>query len=313
MLVKQAACALSFLIVFGVLSVDTALAQDSAPEQTSEFVVVGYLPEYRLQNIVQQRLVGITDLIYFGIEPSIDGGFPESINAQQLKKLAEIKQTLGCRLLLTVGGWERSAGFVQLTEDAAVQTKFINELNEFCQANGFDGVDYDWEHPRGSAEIQRYEQLISETKAVFSPHELLVTVALASWQDLGASAYQSVDRVHLMSYDHPFPQATLEKTRDDIQKLLGRGCPASKIAVGIPFYGRSKSGHAKRYAELVSKESPETDVTDGYAFNSKSTVARKLEIAKQQRLSGVMIWELGQDATDDQNSLLKFIIDAIAR
>ncbi len=313
MLPKQVAIALTFLLVFDLPSAGTLLAQNPVATDDSKFVVVGYLPEYRLDSIDPQRLVGVTDLVYFGIEPPTNGEFPGTISARQLEKLAEIKQLIGCRLLLTVGGWERSSGFVRLTESSEAQTKFINELSKFCQANGFDGVDYDWEHPKGSAEIQCYENLISETKAVLSPHGLMVTVALASWQDLGKATYDSADRIHLMSYDHEFPQATMGKTRDDVRKLLGRGCPANKIAVGIPFYGRNKTGQAKTYAELIGIGLASAETIEGYALNSKLTVVSKIEFAQQQQLAGIMIWELGQDAAEPQHSLLKLIVDSLAR
>jgi GH18 family chitinase len=46
-------------------------------------------------------------------------------------------------------------------------------------------------------------------------------------------------------------------------------------------------------------------------FNGVSTITRKVKFAQQTLLGGVMIWEIGQDATGD-NSLLKSILKTIS-
>lgn len=104
-------------------------------------------------------------------------------------------------MLLCVGGWGRSDGFAKLTSSADTQTRFVQGLANYCRANGFSGVDYDWEHPKGESELAAYVGLIRETKRVLHPLNMEVTVALAGWQDLGKQAYEQVDRIHLMAYD----------------------------------------------------------------------------------------------------------------
>ena len=48
----------------------------------------------------------------------------------------------------------------------------------------------------------------------------------------------------------------------------------------------------------------QTDEIDHFAFNGRSTIKAKTRYAHQQGLTGIMIWELGQDTTDEKTSLL---------
>ena len=79
----------------------------------------------------------------------------------------------------------------------------------------------------------------------------------------------------------------------------------------MPLYGRDiKTRDALTYSEIVNKHhpTPETDQVGNIYFNGPDTIRRKTEYAQQSKLGGVMIWELGQDATANQ-SLLKVIRD----
>jgi chitinase len=272
-------------------------------------VVVGYLPEYRLDAWSPDRIGPVTDLVYFGIVPGADGSSGTArIPEATLAKLKQAKTKSGCRLILCAGGWNRSAGFAPMTADPAIRAKFIAEMLQFCEAHGFDGVDYDWEHPKGKAEEQAYADLIAETKKAFSPKKRIVTAAIAGWMTLPEEAYQALDRVHLMAYDQPFPQATMAAAKTEVANLQKQGCPASKIAVGIPFYGRNKAGEARTWEQLTLSSATDrpADVLDGYAYNSPKTIQEKLRWIREDKLAGIMIWELGQDAAPPL-SLLDFI------
>ena len=272
------------------------------------FVVAGYLPDYRLEQWSQET-EPLTDIIFFGMSAPKDGRFNGSVIAQdQLVLLKRIKEKSNCRMLFTIGGWDKSEGFVQLAADTTLRSQFVQDVAAFCVKNGFDGVDFDWEHPEGAEQIQSLAELLAETHTVFSQHKLIVTIAQAGWQDLGSEVYKAVDRVHLMSYDHDFPQATLEKSKADVQRLINAGCPRSKIVLGLPFYGRNKARAAKTFSELQKDATFSTNinVVDGYAFNNSATIEKKVRYARAEQLGGVMIWESGQDAAAP-NSLLESI------
>jgi chitinase len=297
------------LIIGASFHFTSSIHADTGKEQ-DQFVVAGYLPHYRVTTATPESLKPLTDLIYFGLTPPAGGRLDkEPVSPAILQKLQEIKRLNGCRLLLCVGGWNRSEGFSKVTLREGARKQLVKELLAFCRENGFDGVDFDWEHPRGAQELASYQALLTDARESFNPAGLLVTVAQASWQDLGARAYRAVDRIHLMSYDHDYPQATFEKSLTDVERVIQWGCPPHKVTLGVPFYGRSKRREARSYRKLMASHlsPPSNDEINGYAFNGSSTIMQKVRHARQKKLAGIMIWETGQDDPREEFSLLKAI------
>ena len=310
MVISKPIISVHLLFVLSVLS--TLLISDTMNAQSprSKFAVIGYLPEYRLDSIKPDAIEGVTDLIYFGLVPHKNGRLAEPpIPRAALMKLQSIKQQAHCRLLLSVGGWDRSNGFAELTSSPLTRQLFIRNLVQYCRQNGFHGIDYDWEHPKTQIELSNYVKLITETSNACHPHSMIVTVAQAAWQNLGKDVYQVVDRVHLMTYDHDFPQATYDKSTKDIERVIAWGCAPGKLALGIPFYGRNKDRKARTYAEITGNQPVDStkDLIAGFAFNGQATVAKKVRYAAEKQLAGVMIWELGQDSSRSESRLLEAI------
>lgn len=276
----------------------------------AEFALVGYLPEYRVAQVKETQVQGVTDLIFFGLKPEADGKLaPNVIKPDVLKKLQILQSSTECKLLICVGGWGRSEHFPALAATPVSRKRFITEMLSYCLKHGFNGIDYDWEHPKNKKQLTDYQSLLIETSAAFHAKKLRVTVAQAQWQNIGKKAYQEIDRVHLMSYDHAFPQSTLEKAQADVSGLIKWGCPSRKIALGIPFYGRNKQRQSRTYAQLVdgTELKVDTDVIDGFAFNGKATLSKKIQLIKTRKLAGLMIWELGQDSSNSNKSILQHI------
>lgn len=283
-------------------------AKDAAL-RTAPFLIAGYLPWYRTQGFTAERIQGVTDLIYFGLRPTDDGRFDAARLDQPTRELLRsLNAATGCRILVCMGGGGQSAGFPPLAADPDKRQAFVRELCAFCRAHEFDGVDYDWEHPEGAAELAAYVHLLRETKRGLGERGL-VTVAQSPWRDFGREVYDVVDRVHVMSYNHRFPQATLAAARDDVKRMQDWGCPPEKLVLGVPFYGRDAAGKTRTYADLIRNRPAATagDLLDGYAFNSAATVLAKTRLARDGGLEGIMIWELGQDASETTHSLLEVI------
>jgi chitinase len=112
--------------------------------------------------------------------------------------------------------------------------------------------------------------------------------------------------------------------------------PRAQIVVGVPFYGRGFTGvpdknnglyqpfsgtlgadyHAIKADYLPTFQQfrhPESEVPWLYdaasgtmlSYDDPESIARKTEYVKEQRLGGVMIWELSDD--DEERSLLTAI------
>ena len=299
---------IGFGLVLCASEIAEAASDSNAEPATPAFRVVGYLPEYRLARFDPEDAKFVTDLIYFAVTPTAagDAGLGR-IRPESLALLKSIKAKNGTRINLCLGGWGRSRGFPQLAASSEARKKLIEQLRDFCQTNGFDGVDLDWEHPSKADEVRNHAVLLTELKAVFAPLKLQVSMAFAGWQEISAEAIAAVDTVHLMAYDARGKHSTFEFARTDIDRTIKHGIPPGKICLGVPFYGRSttNSNRTMTYGEIVKKYHPASDVNevDGFYFNGPKMIEQKTKLAMDRKLAGIMIWELGQDAKGDAGLL----------
>jgi GH18 family chitinase len=281
---------------------------------TDDFLVIGYLPEYRQLNPAWGNC--LTDLIYFSIQPMPDGGLDTSVlNVETLQALQEMRSTYGTRIHISIGGWERSDGFAPMATRPRFRQKFVDNLTSFCLENGLDGVDFDWEFPENEQEIQAYAALLTEVKAAFMPYDLIVSVAPAPTEQIDLASYAAADRIHIMSYDRGSKHATPEQAQQNIETFIAAGVSQERLILGIPFYGRSMTPPytSYSYAEIMALYHPKPILNEieNIYFNGIWTIRQKTCLAKTMGLGGVMIWELGQDSADDTSLLRAVYMAAI--
>jgi len=298
----------AMLFAVGTL-LSTGVTQSAEPLK-----VVAYLPDYRLDALDPEQGRLVTDAIFFSIAP--EPGKPLDHPALQqphvTKLLKRWREEFGVRVTFALGGWNRSAGFKTIAATAESRAQFVKEVSRFCVQHGFSGVDLDWEHPENAAEVAAYGALIHDLKRGLGKNRT-VTAAVAGWQHLPETAWKALDAVHLMAYDNRGQHSTLESAQKDVARLISLGVPPQRIRLGLPLYGRGTENGDRvlTYAEIVAKYHPADDVNevDGLFFNGPDLIRQKLAYARQQKLGGVMLWEIGQDATGDA-SLLKQIAKA---
>lgn len=300
-----------FLVTQSEAGAHPAPTKSSSGKQSRPFRVAAYLPDYRVGALDPAMLSRVTDLIFFSLEPTPDGGIDSvRLTPEIMAKLLAFRQHPALHLWVAFGGWERSAGFAPMTTDAVKRRRFVQALTQFCLSRRFDGADFDWEHPADLKEEASYTALLTETRQAFAPHGLRLSVTIASWQRLDPAAIAAVDVVNLMSYDHEGRHSTFAQAQMDAAGLLHQGVPSQKLCLGLPFYGRdiAKPDTALAYADIVSQyhPTPDVDEVNGVYFNGIQTVQQKARWALGQHLDGVMVWELGQDAPGE-HSLLKAI------
>lgn len=293
----------------------SCLADERERSKRPDFRIVGYLPDYR--KFDPSAASRLSDLIVFSAEPSPEG----ELDLKRLKnvpwqQLLKAKQQHGLRLILCVGGWERSSQFANVASSVQLRGKFVSSALQCCQEKQLDGIDLDWEHPQTASQQTNYAELLHELHIAFQPHGLHVSVTMAAWQVVPQLAFESVDWIQVMAYDHPGRHSTLDGAQADIKKLMSAGAPANKITLGLPFYGRSLAGASRTltYEEILNKyhPAPDVDEVDGIYFNGPATTKRKVQFAQQTGLAGVMVWEVGQDARGER-SLLKSINDVLLK
>ncbi|HEY1170721.1 MAG TPA: glycoside hydrolase family 18 protein [Verrucomicrobiae bacterium] len=293
----------------GGLLTGTAVAAD----RKSGFVVAGYLPDYRLSPKNLARAKGLTDLIAFSAEPRETGELElRSWNADAMKQLRQARTDHGCRILICVGGGERSEHFRNLLDSSLSRDKLVQAVTSLCEREQLDGIDLDWEHPDTNGEARNYSIFMEQLKASIGSKRI-VTAAVATHQDWFEDSARYLDRVHVMAYDMPQQHSTVQGAENAVNSWLKRGVPADKICLGIPLYGRGVTSRERTmaYADLLTRPNFKegTDEWDGLYYNGPKTVSAKVALAKRMGLGGVFVWEVGQDAEGDK-SLLQSIKDA---
>ena len=280
----------------------------------AQFRVVGYLPTWRSE-MNPAQLAQLTHVNYAFLLPTATGGLAPLENPDKLRRLVAAAHAAGVRVLVSVGGWHDGdhRAFDAIGANPALINTFTANLMQFAAAYQLDGIDIDWEHPDAST-AAGYGALMAALAAQLHPRGLLLTAAVAggTWAGPGipSSVFKNVDFLNIMAYDAPPPaHATYEGAVETLAYWKGRGLPATKAVLGLPFYGRP-TGEA--FAALVAQGAPPSaDLFGGVGYNGGPTIVRKTNLAFDQG-SGVMIWELTQDAAG-ANSLLATITRVVAQ
>ena len=173
----------------------------------------------------------------------------------------------GIRVVATLGAQSANTDESQnsiisvIAGTEGLRIKFAQVLLDFVIRNNLDGVDMDWETPKGD-DIANYTLLMKEIYEIFKAYdnELLVTSAIGAgpWlpnnYDLENSA-QYHDYINMMSYDLQNPNSSTHHSAlykstkgyywttgccvDETVKIYtSYGVPKEKIIIGAPFYGR---------------------------------------------------------------------------
>ncbi|WP_328230370.1 MULTISPECIES: glycosyl hydrolase family 18 protein [Lysobacter] len=247
-------------------------------------------------------------------------------------------------------------------------------------AGVFDGIDIDWEYPvvcgidcpaaTRPEDNANYTALLAEFRRQLDAVRpgLLLTVAVGAGIDkirvTNPGAYhQYLDFINVMTYDFhggwdpstnhhsalfasPSDPSTgdtkLYNSNDAIEAFLSRGVPASKINLGIGFYGRGwtgvsnvnnglyrpASGAAPGTYEAgiedykVLKNKAGTIYTDNtavatwkydgntfWSYDTPALIGQKMSYVKTQNLGGAFFWEFSGD--DEQGSLATAISNGL--
>lgn len=285
------------------------------------FAVVGYAPEYRYGAIDWAAAAPhATHVILFSLEVGADGSLaaldrlpaPDVLSAARSATRAS-----GARLLVCLGGNSRSGAFARVVVSAALRKALVASLERLLDANDLDGVDLNWEYPQGRDQWLGLFRLIAELKQSLAEKGRVLTMAFYPGQEQILSqapteVIEAVDLFLVMAYDARGQHSTFEFATSVVEAIgLRSKLPLSKVALGLPFYGRDvRTGEPKTYAEIVRDVHPlpDADQAGTMFWNGPKTIAAKTQLAMEVGCGGVMIWEIGQDVhPSDPVSLLRAV------
>jgi chitinase len=278
----------------------------------------------------------------------------------QLRKLKKLYPHI--KVIYSIGGWTWSGGF---TQAAANPTAFANSCYNMVEdprwADVFDGIDVDWEYPNAcglycdASGPQSYANVITALRNKFGSSALVTSAISADGSNGGkldvadyAAGIAKLDKVFPMTYDYfgafapqgptaphspltsytGLPQAGFYSDAA-IQKLKSKGVPASKILLGIGFYGRGWTGVTQAGPggtatgaapgtyeagiedyKVLKNTCPVTGTVAGtayakcgnnwYSYDTPSTIAGKMAYANQQGLGGAFFWEFNGDTPNGE-------------
>jgi len=176
------------------------------------------------------------------------------------------------KVLLAVGGWAfGSKPFQKLTENIFRMNGFVYDSIEFLRKHNFDGLDIDWEYPRGPDDKASFVSLVrelrlaieGEAKSTKSSKLLLTAAVPASFEAIEAGydvpeISKYLDFINVMTYDfhgqwetevghnsplYPLNSATGFQKRLTVdfsaKEWVRQGAPKEKLIIGMPVYGRT--------------------------------------------------------------------------
>ncbi|MBT6579556.1 MAG: glycoside hydrolase family 18 protein [Cellvibrionales bacterium] len=261
---------------------------------------VGYLPHYR--QVPQQLPNHLTHAIYAFVLPHPDGTLeplPITENFLLFKRRAN---AIGAKVGVLVGGWNDGddSAFETLAASLATRTQFVTSVIALLQLHDIDGVDLDWEFPSGIESGKNFTLLVNQLATALKKHDKFFSIAVPALGQharyFSIDALSKADFVNVMAYDsgrtHHSDMVFAEESLAYWDK---RKLPRAKVNLGIPFYSRP---NPQSYADLVKadpKNAQRDDNGDTY-WNGIPTVQAKVDLALG-RVGGILVWELGQDAT----------------
>jgi chitinase len=289
--------AIRLLILLYVLTFNWGLAQ---------FKVVGYMPSWA-GNVSDIQFSKLTHVNYAFVLPTSTGGLTAVEGPAKLQSLVSSGHNNNVKVMIAVGGWNNGddSAFENMAANATYRTNFVNNVVNLVNQYGLDGADIDWEYPDDGASSNNYAALMQQlSNAMHSRGKLLSAAVVAgNGSSIQSSVFGYVDHLNLMAYDGGGPNhSTYDYATQSINYWKGRGLPANKAILGVPFYGRSSTEYVNYNDLLARGADPYADYFGNIGYNGINTIKSKTNLAFDQG-AGIMIWDLSADVTNSSSLL----------
>jgi chitinase len=239
------------LAVLCLMSASISLAADR--------IVVGYYPDWSKGSLPPSAIpyASLTHIVHSFLIPAADGTVSGIAAYSTLVQTAHLNNV---KVIISLGGWDQSAGFSPMAADTAARHKFVKTMTDFCVNNGYDGVDIDWEYPKNTTDRTNFRVLVHELRQSFDALTPRRSISIAApstswsgqWFDV-EGMIGDLDWIGMMTYDYygswttkagpnsalygSFSTNTEGWVDYSTSYYLGRSVPPTKLLIGIPLYG----------------------------------------------------------------------------
>lgn len=276
-------------------------------------------------------------------KPNADGSITTDLGAygQLLPAVVSEGHEAGKTVVCSIGGAfpaELAANFSTIAASPALRQTFADNVVAFLQANHLDGVDIDFEFPADAGAARTnftgLMQTLHQTVKAADPRYVVMFGSGPGWY-LGAFDFASLhphcDFFFYFGYDwknaangpmrkpgstqwtianDQLPEASV---KGGVDYVTGKGFPASKVIVGLPFYGSNNhswssvrntwAANAAVYTAAIDPNALEVQI-GGEWFTPPDAMKRKMDallapassvLAGGATVRGVGCWEIGHE------------------
>lgn len=260
---------------------------------------------------------------------------------------------------MSVGGYAQGSNFSALIDQPQKIDQFVDSIVEMVHRLGFDGVDVDYEFPDTSARMLGFAQLLAKLRHKLDASGLgyLITTAVPVSNDflerlLPLEIDRSVDLWNIMCYDfvgewcsktgyhsNVYANSNEYSTWNAMTNYIAKGISPSKLALGMPLYGRVFRGcdsprigvHFSNnvrnpgtvlepicdYSQLpIGQEYSDSDLGGCFCYDpdlkqlilydTLEIVRMKVEVIQLLGLAGGFFWEASSDDNNPLRSLVRY-------
>ena len=283
-----------------------------------------------------------TVIVFGAVHWQEDGtlGFGEGGEEAFAREIAALKEIIAHRsnpehevkLIVTAladGTWDDGHAGVNGYMEQYWET-VADQIVDFVNRYGFDGVDIDWEYPQSAGDWSLFDQFIARLDDGMqrTNPDAVISAALSAWNlGLSEETLGRLDQIQYMAYDGSDMdgyQSSLQQAQEGLQAFIDNGADLSKINIGIAAYGRPVNG-TPFWANWRDLEDAtywnnkyytvyDSDQVYVGTFCSPALAGDKTALALFSGAGGVMVFRVACDKTmDDPNSVACGIQNALNR
>lgn len=281
----------------------------SLSAHAQSFKTIGYLPYYRFSLIDEIDFTKVTHVNISFANPNLQGDL--SVGGVDIKPVVQKAKEASVKVYLALAG-------AALTDNQVIawrellktgnRADFVHKIIKYVIDHDLDGIDVDleWDHVD-----ENYSGFVLALRDSVNHYDLGLTAALPGnyrYPQITNQALLTFDWVNMMAYDltgpwspgNPGQHSPLEYAHSAIAFWNSQGVTNDRLTLGVPFYGYDFGNQdnviTRTYREMVNldPENAYTDQVQDIYYNGIPTIMAKSQLALSE-LSGIMIWELGQD------------------